>query len=183
MCRRQLFKNYKMNFNYTLKIFDHSCYFLWEWNQESEIWVQKIIIALKDGDNGKLYNLFMSWLFKKINGISPQILITAIPSQNRRHPEKLIETFIKNYSYGGEIVLKKNKTENQKNKSRSERLKTNFKVLKVNPYHLNIKNKNVAIFDDVLSTGGSFKGALKSLSLSGAQVEFIAVWAYRPPQG
>ncbi len=177
-CRKFLYHQYKMNFDKKLNILNHHCFYLWEWNLQSEYWVQKIIINLKDGYNFELYKLFMSWLIKKSGPVKKSFLITAIPSSHRSHPEVLIKSVKFHHPKLNQIILIKKDLRTQKNKSRFERLQTDFSISEKTLKIQNIFNRKVIVFDDVLSTGGSFLGVKKALK--GSQLEFIAVWAYRP---
>ncbi len=181
-CRKFMYFEYKKCLYDSLNIFDHKCIYLWKWDKTTDFWVQKIIVALKNGHNYEVYKLLMSWLTKKINLDqdlnSNKILVTAIPSQDRDHPEYLVKAL--NHFYPGikSIELKKHKAETQKNKTRFERLNTEFSISKA-PLDFKLKGKKVIVLDDVLSTGGSFKGMIRALK--GAQVQFISVWAFKAP--
>lgn len=177
-CRKFLYVRYKNFFHHQVSIHSHNCHYLWEWNLETDFWVQKIVISLKDGYNFEVYKLLMSWLLKKIGHLNNVDTIVAVPSLSRCHPEKLIEAVQFYESNKTKIVLVKKDIKMQKNKSRIERLQTSFSISERYLGLKNIKNKRVVVFDDVLSTGGSFLGVKKALN--GAQVECIAVWAYRP---
>lgn len=141
---------------------------------------------MKDGDNFELYRVLMSWLIKKIkiNHLSLGLItnVLAIPSFDRKHPEALVDIFLERKPEVSPIKIIKKDFKSQKLKSRSERLLAEFgfddKFRSLNtPMH---SLKNVLVLDDVISTGGSFRGVLSLLGPR--KVLMAAVWAYKIPR-
>lgn len=91
-------------------------------------------------------------------------------------PQEIVKIIAKRYDIKSDkIIVKIRKTKNQHNLKREERktnLKDAFKVTK------DIKGKNIVIFDDVVSTGGSLEEAAKTLKKAGAAKVFAITFAY-----
>lgn len=203
-CRRYLYSESKSNSGGTLNILDHRCYYLWFWNNQNHLWIQKVILAMKDGYNSELYKVFMPWLINKINHFDKVKNVVAVPSLDRKHPEKLMETL---HLYKDDIKtfrVFKNTPEAQKFKTKSQRLNMEFEfynkpliqdnykskildLLKI--FHLRIRTQELRaekpkffknrslIIDDVVATGGSMRGLIKLIKPR--NVHSLAVWAYK----
>jgi ribose-phosphate pyrophosphokinase len=55
-----------------------------------------------------------------------------------------------------------------------EKTRINGKTVKIKPKHLEVKNKNVAIIDDIISTGGTMAHSIKELKKQGAKEVYVA---------
>ena len=176
-CRRFLYQEYLKTEFAILNLNNYPCYYLWNWTQTNDFWMQKLIVAMKDGHNYSLYELFMPWLLKKIQAHTQIDGVAAIPSLDRAHPEALIKAYKNQDSKPQVIELIKSSKRSQKYKSKSERQNTSFLVSERSTDLLSAKKENILILDDVVSTGGSFKGVVRTLEAH--NVKALAVWAYR----
>lgn len=175
-CRKYLFREFKKNEFNIQCVEDHPCYFLWEWNSKNHEWIQKVIVFMKDGNNYELYKLFMKWLLKK-TGIDfcHEGYAVAIPSYDRKHPQYLVKVFQEYNPLSTAINVEKNVHSVQKNRKQGERQNTLFKLKESSKridYH-----RSIWVLDDVLVTGGSFKGLLKLFKHH--SIKGVFVWAYR----
>lgn len=180
LCRSFLFKQYLKSIDQVyylneLYVNDIPIYFLWVWNKENTHVIQRVIVALKDGANPKLYYLFANWMQSKLQRhyIFLNHDFCSVPSSNRKHPQKLIKVFASKFE-GKELdfLIKINKKE-QKTLTRSKRQKIAFKLKE---YYRT--TKPLVLLDDVVVTGGSVQSCVKTLRPS--QVEYIIVWAKKP---
>lgn len=173
-CRRYLYSEYLKHEFHILNIEDRPCYYLWEWNQRNHEWIQKIIVAMKDGHNFELYKLFMPWLLKKTSFQTQWI--TAIPSFDRNHPLALTKVYQLFNPEAESISLVKQMQKSQKGKSKHERQNIGF-AFKDSGFDLKSVKTNLWVLDDVIATGGSFKAVLKLFK--GDKVSGALVWAYK----
>lgn len=176
-CRKYLYSEYLKSEFHILNVEDHPCYYVWDWNQRNHEWIQKIIVSMKDGHNFELYKLFMSWLFRKIriNDLKPYA-ITAVPSFDRNHPLALTKAYKDVHPNVEVITLVKGFQKSQKLKSKLERQNIVFDF-KQKDYDPKTIKSPIWVLDDVIATGGSFKGVLKLFS--DCKVCGSLVWAYK----
>jgi predicted amidophosphoribosyltransferase len=178
-CRKFLYNEYKKNEFRILNIDNYPCCYLWEWNKQNHLWIQKVVLSMKDGNNFELYKLFMPWLLKKtkINHLrlSSALNVLAIPSLDRKHPLALVNSFTEIKPGINIIKIIKKDHKSQKFKSRSERLDARFAFEDrfISPKSIT----KLVVLDDVISTGGSFRGVL--ILLGRNRVQMAAVWAYK----
>ncbi len=180
-CRRFLYTEF-LRTEFAIKpMFNHPCYYLWLWTDKNHIWIQKIIISMKNGHNYELYKIFMPWLLKKLEAFEKIKFVAAVPSCDRLHPEALLKSFNQIQIDTNLIQVKKSKNSiSQKNRARSQRLKAAFELGDKGQLKLGPTNNCILILDDVLATGGSFKGILNLLGED--KVLALAVWAYKAPR-
>jgi predicted amidophosphoribosyltransferase len=176
-CRKFLYQEHLKSEFDILNIKNYPCYFLWKWTKTNDPWIQKLIVAMKDGHNFALYELFMPWLIKKIEVHQHIKWVAAIPSLDRAHPEALIKAYKSHFTEPKIIELIKSSKKSQKYKTKSERQNTSFEICERSKLNLSDKKGKTIILDDVVSTGGSFKGVLRALE--GHNIQALAVWAYR----
>lgn len=176
-CRKYLYREYLKTEFEILNLADYPCYFLWKWTSNNEIWIQKIIVAMKDGDNCELYQIFMPWLVRKIRRHPDLNWVVAIPSFDRKHPQALCRAFRKYYPQTSIFELIKVEGVSQKYQTKSERLNTAFKPKTDKALTEICKHQKILVLDDVVATGGSFRGVARALE--GKNLQLLAVWAYR----
>lgn len=177
ICRKFLYQEYLKSEFEILNIKNYPCYYLWKWTKANDPWIQKLIVAMKNGHNYSLYELFMPWLIKKIEAHKKIDFVVAIPSLDRAHPEALIKAYKNHFMKPKIIKLIKSSKKSQKYKSKSERQNIAFLISESAKVVLSEKKGNILILDDVVSTGGSFKGVVRALEAHNIQA--LAVWAYR----
>lgn len=179
VCRRRLYLNFIKNLE---EISFHGSkrkipvLSLWSWNNENHRLVQKLIVALKNGANPNLYQLFTGWMLIKckhhnIKLVNPAVAFVSIPSADRKHPKALGKTYAVRTQGSFFNILYKKKNKNQKGLSKAERkkvqiIKLSFK--KTVPKCLNL-------LDDVYATGASAEASI--MALQSHQIEYILVWA------
>lgn len=152
--------------------------YLWDWTSDNSKFLQKLIVSMKDAHNERLYSLFMGWLNHKMKDINKINKVMAIPSFDRSHPELMSQTYV-GINQNAEIYrIRKLSSSPQKARTREERLRVQFETGK-NQNSLQ-KSDRLIVLDDVLSSGGSAKSAIR-LAFP-AQVKCIAVWAYKAPK-
>ncbi len=176
-CRKFLYKKYLITEFQIQNIKNYPCYYLWNWKDSNDFWISKLIVGMKDGDNPALYDVFMPWLIKKISVHTDIAWVAAVPSLDRNHPDTLVEAYKKQNNNIKSFKLMKLNSQSQKLKSKFERGDTNFKVEANSNFNQKTNRAGILILDDVLATGGSFKGVLDALN--NKNIRAIGVWAYR----
>lgn len=160
---------------------------------------KKLIWELKYHGNPHIAYAFSSILFDVLRAeLAERMLferfdmplLIPIPISKKRRNEKgynqteLLATFIKSldkddlFEYVPEVLIKCRHTESQtKTKSRNARTR-NIKNSMIVPQKetIRIKNRNIVIIDDVITTGSTFKEAARALRSAGAnQLLCIAI--------
>lgn len=178
-CRRYLYRQFLKYKDHVYKLEDIEeaplIFCLWLWTDENDLMIRKIIVAMKDGANPRLYHLFANWMQLKLqwHGVKLDHDFCSVPSSTRQHPQRLRQVFQGRFKGENlDLLLKKEKKE-QKTLTRTKRQKI---VFSLKSFHL--ASRPLVLLDDVLVSGFSAKACVEVLETS--QIEYILVWAKKP---
>ena len=151
-------------------------FYLWSWGEENGFVIQKVIVALKDGGNPKLYGLFAKWMNIKLRhfNVFPRHNVFAVPSLDRSHGLQMGKSFSKELGLRFFDILFKIGSSTQKNRGKQERQEIRMGICKDKIEDLDLDHTGLLV-DDVMVTGGSLKACIEALDP--AHIQYIAVWA------
>ncbi|MCO5112688.1 MAG: hypothetical protein M9899_00780 [Bdellovibrionaceae bacterium] len=151
-------------------------FYLWSWGEENGFAIQKVIVALKDGSNPKLYGLFAKWMNIKLGhfNVSPRHNVFAVPSLDRSHGLQMGKSFSEELGLRFFDILFKIGNRTQKNRGKQERQEIRMGICKDKMRDLDLDHTGLLV-DDVMVTGESLKACIEALDP--VHIQYIAVWA------